>query len=192
MLSGMGFDNIYNLQGGIKAWQGMKATGPIVLNMNMIRGDETPAEMLVFAYGLEKGVQHFYEKMNEQSEDEDLKALFIKLTGIEQRHKKLLFEAWQKIAPTGADQASFDDEVASKSMEGGFDMDDFMKQNAPYLNTVQDVLDLAMMLETQGLDLYLRFADKSANRQTKEVLFGVADEEKAHLIALGRLLEEKI
>ncbi len=49
-----------------------------------------------------------------------------------------------------------------------------------------------MMLETQGLDLYLRFADKSTHAQTKQVLFKVAEEEKAHLAALGRLLEEKI
>ena len=192
MLSGMGFDNIYNLQGGINAWQGQKATGPVALNMDLIRGDETPSEMLVIAYGFEKGLQRFYEKMKEQSEDKNLKALFIKLADIEKRHKQVLFEESQKIAPTGADQASFDVEVVSKSMEGGFDMDDFMKQNALYLNTVQDVLDLAMMLETQGMDLYLRFADKSANPQTKEVLFRVAEEEKAHLTALGHLLEEKI
>jgi len=43
-----------------------------------------------------------------------------------------------------------------------------------------------------GMDLYLRFADKSSNPQTREVLFKVAEEEKAHLAALGRLLEKKI
>jgi len=49
-----------------------------------------------------------------------------------------------------------------------------------------------MMLETQALDLYLRFADKSTNAETKTILFKIAREEKAHLAALGRLLEETI
>ena len=48
-----------------------------------------------------------------------------------------------------------------------------------------------MMLETQALDLYLRFAEKSREEETKEVLFTLADEEKAHLKSLSRLFDEK-
>ena len=44
-----------------------------------------------------------------------------------------------------------------------------------------------MMLETQALDLYLRFAGKIESASTKEVLYRIADEEKSHLQALGRL-----
>lgn len=39
--------------------------------------------------------------------------------------------------------------------------------------------------------LYLRFAQRSKNAETKEVLFHLGDEEKAHLAALGRLLDER-
>jgi rubrerythrin len=77
-------------------------------------------------------------------------------------------------------------------LEGGFDMAEFMEQNEPNMKTVPDVIELAMMLETQALDLYLRFAHKSINAETKEVLFRIAQEEKSHLAALGNLLEEKI
>ena len=48
-----------------------------------------------------------------------------------------------------------------------------------------------MMLETQALDLYLRFARRCDNRPTQTILLAVADEEKVHLRRLGRLLEEK-
>jgi rubrerythrin len=48
-----------------------------------------------------------------------------------------------------------------------------------------------MMLETQALDLYLRFADKSSYSGSQRVLFKLADEEKAHLEALGQLIEIK-
>jgi rubrerythrin len=49
-----------------------------------------------------------------------------------------------------------------------------------------------MMIETQALDLYLRFAEKSTHNLTKTALFAIADEEKAHLGSLGNLLEKKI
>ncbi len=76
-------------------------------------------------------------------------------------------------------------------MEGGFDIEAFTQQNQPFLDTPHHVIDLAMMLETQALDLYLRFSQKTESADTKEVLFRLADEEKAHLDALGRWLDEK-
>ena len=46
MLSGFGFKEVYNLAGGIKAYQGQKAAGPQELNLDLVRGDETPAEII--------------------------------------------------------------------------------------------------------------------------------------------------
>ncbi len=60
-----------------------------------------------------------------------------------------------------------------------------MERNKSLLKTVRDVIDLAMMLETQALDLYLRFAEKDTNPKIKMVLLRIADEEKEHLSALG-------
>ena len=88
--------------------------------------------------------------------------------------------------------AVFEASIKPKMMEGGYDIDLFMKENEAYLNTTQDVLDLAMMLETQGFDLYLRFADKSTHSPTKEMLYKIAEEEKSHLASLGRMIDEKI
>ena len=77
-------------------------------------------------------------------------------------------------------------------LEGGFGLDDFMKENESFFGSVQGVLDLAMMLETQALDLYLRFAEKSTHERTQNALFSIADEEKAHLSSLGDLMDKKI
>ena len=191
MLSGLGFDQAYNLKGGIKAWQGHKATGPMELNLDLIKGDETPAEIVVFAYGLEKGLQTFYGKMMEKADDQELKELFRNLYNIEEKHKSKLFELKQRVDPGDIDQEAFESEIQPKVMEGGFDIDTFMEQNESYLHSVQEVLMLAMMLETQALDLYLRFSDKSTNDETKSILLEVSEEEKAHLSALGKLIQEK-
>jgi rhodanese-related sulfurtransferase/rubrerythrin len=192
LLSGLGFEEVYNLQGGFKAWQGRKAVGPQELNLELVRGDETPAEIIALAYGMEMGLGVFYRKMIEKLEDAELQALFSKLADIEALHKKRLFELLAEIDPPGKDVEIYEADIRPKILEGGFQLNDFMKKNESFLRSVGDVLDLAMMLETQTLDLYLRFADRSTDTLTKETLFTIADEEKAHLNSLGNLLEQKI
>ena len=191
LLSGLGFKEVYNLQGGIKSWKGRKAAGPQELNLELVRGDETAAEIIALAYGMEMGLGLFYRDMIEKSEDPDLRELLSKLADIETRHKQKLLDLLAEIDSPVKDANTYEADIRPKILEGGFQLNDFMKKNESFLRSVQDVLDLAMMLETQALDLYLRFADRSTNTLTKETLFTIADEEKAHLNSLGNLLERK-
>jgi rhodanese-related sulfurtransferase/rubrerythrin len=191
MLSGWGFKEVYNLAGGIKAYEGHKATGPVELNLDLVRGDETPAQIITLAYGMEKALQLFYETLKVQSPDKELQDLFGKLAQVEVRHEQRLFEVYGRVAPGGADLAAFESAIVPQTLEGGFSAEEFLAANQAHLQTAVQVLDLAMMLETQALDLYLRFAERSDQPQTREVLYTLAGEEKAHLASLGRLLEEK-
>ncbi len=191
MLSGWGFKEVYNLAGGIKAFQGHKATGPRELNLDLVRGDETPAEIIALAYGMEKALQLFYETLQQQTPDRELQDLFRKLAQVEVRHEQRLFETYGRVVPGGQDLAAFESSIVPKTLEGGFTTKEFLATNQAHLQTIPGVLDLAMMLETQALDLYLRFADRSDQPQTKEVLYALAGEEKEHLASLGLLLDEK-
>jgi sulfur-carrier protein adenylyltransferase/sulfurtransferase len=76
-------------------------------------------------------------------------------------------------------------------MEGGFTTPEFLEQNRPAMKTIPGVLDIAMMLETQALDLYMRYSQRIDDDNSKKVLYDIAEEEKAHLGSLGRLLEIK-
>jgi len=191
LLSGFGFKEVYNLEGGIKAWQGNKATGPVELNLDLIRGDETPSEIIKLAYGMEQGLQRFYKTMHSRTKDDELADFLWKMVDVEQIHKKTLFDLLAIVDSPEQDLESFETEVDSDIMEGGFDMTAFMEKNEPFLHTFSDVIDVAMMLETQALDLYLRFAEKSTMTPAKDVLFKIGKEERNHLASLGRLLEEK-
>lgn len=192
MLSGWGFKEVYNLAGGIKAYEGPKATGPKELNLSLVRGDETPAEIITLAYGMEKALQLFYDTLHRQAQDQELQALFGQLARVEIKHEERLFEAYRRVEPGAKDRESFEATIVPETLEGGFDAKEFMESNKSHLETAPQVLDLAMMLETQALDLYLRFADRCEQAQTKEVLFALAGEEKAHLASLGRFLDEKL
>ena len=191
MLSGWGFKEVYNLAGGIKAFSGPKATGPKELNLDLVTGDESPAAIIILAYGMEKALQLFYETLKQQSLDQELQELFGKLAQVEVRHEQRLFEVYGRVASGGADLATFESAIVPQTLEGGFSADEFLAANKSHLQTAPEVLDLAMMLETQALDLYLRFAGRCEQPQTKEVLYVLAGEEKAHLVSLGHLMEEK-
>jgi rhodanese-related sulfurtransferase/rubrerythrin len=190
LLSGLGFKEVYNLTGGIKAFQGRKAAGPRELNLDLVRGDETPAEIITLAYGMERALQLFYETLLARTGDQEMKGLFADLAQVEKRHQERLQEQYRHMVPAG--EASLAPAQGAEILEGGFKMQEFLEQNAAYLETVPQVLDLAMMVETQALDLYLRFAGRCSQDAAREVLFGIAEEEKMHLASLGRLLEAKL
>jgi len=174
------------------AWNGLKAEGPVELNLDMISGDETPAEIIRMAYGMEQSLGGFYRTAKSRTQDNELARLLEMLINIEDKHKQYLLKLHRSLEPSSiTDTGTFEAYVSSKVMEGGFDSDEFVKQNEKFLNDVPSLLDLSMMLETQALDLYLRFADKSDNQETKDVLYRIGDEEKGHLAALGNLRDKK-
>ena len=191
LLSGRGFQEVYNLAGGIKGFRGAKATGPQELNLDLVRGDESPRDMLKLAFGLERALGIFYDRCREAAQDDDLRDLFAKLGRIELVHKQKVFERYAALTPGAPDMDAFESGMTADIMEGGFHLKEFMAANEPWLKTVGQVLELGMMLETQALDLYLRFAEKSQDGETRQVLFTLADEEKMHLKTLARLLDEK-
>jgi rubrerythrin len=189
-LSGQGFQEIYNLKGGIKAWQGLKAFGPVELNLDLIRGDESPLEIISLAYGMEEALRRFYVFFKDRASDEELRNLFATLTSVEERHKESLRKLYLDLPGSSPEPQTWEEKTQAEVLEGGFRFADFIRENEPLLKSPGDVLETALMLETQALDLYLRVAAKVGEGGTKNILFRLGDEEKAHLAALGRLLDE--
>jgi len=191
MLSGYGFDKIYNLSGGIQAWNGLVAEGPVGLNLELIRGDERPAEIVRLAYGMEASVGHFYRAVKSSTPDAELAGRLDKLATVEDRHKAALAEYLTKLGDPEITADSLEAAAGASVMEGGFSGEELLEKNRAILDSVPHMLDLAMMLETQALDLYRRFAEKSRNEETKKLLYTIAEEEKKHLEALGQLRDER-
>ena len=95
------------------------------------------------------------------------------------------------LGPTVTDMEAFEGDIVSDVMEGGFTTEEFLEKNTGSMKTVPDVLNMAMMLETQAMDLYMRYSDKAKDEKSKTVLHNIAEEEKIHLKALGNLMEER-
>jgi rubrerythrin len=159
--------------------------------MALLRGDESPVEIIILAYGMEDGLGSFYRAMASKTNDQEVSAMFGKLAGIEDRHKEKLFKLHMELDPSVPDAETFDTKVVAKVMEGGLTTEEFLAENRQAMETLLDVLNIAMMIETQALDLYLRYSQKIKDEKGKTVLYDIAEEEKAHLAALGRLVEAR-
>jgi len=177
---------VYSLAGGIKAWEGNKAAGPEEAGLELFTGNEEFADGVSLAYAMEDGLQQFYSTLADEAALGELKKLYQRLARFEVKHKARLEEEYQARLKGGASQ-KLAETTSSGVMEGGRNIADFLRQIQGDLNNMTDVLELAMMLETQALDLYSRMAQKSSVGSTRDLFLRLADEEKMHL---GFLAEE--
>ncbi len=160
------------------------------MGMLLLKGDERPQDIIYLAYGLEAGLEKFYEAAAKLAIAAEVADVLSKLAEIEVRHKQKLFDLYQSINPGATTLASFESTVNTELMEGGLNPDRLLQQSMPTFKTASDVLNFAMMLEAQGMDLYMRYAEKSQDPRVREILFTMADDEKAHLKSLGNLFEK--
>jgi len=60
----------------------------------------------------------------------------------------------------------------------------------PESDTLEGVIELAMSIETQALDLYSRASDRAKDEKSRLALTKIADEERTHLAQLGKLMNK--
>ncbi|HIJ89639.1 MAG: rhodanese-like domain-containing protein [Desulfobulbaceae bacterium] len=184
LLAGKDFASVYNMTGGIKAWEGPQAKGPEEVGLEFFTGQEEYEDGVSLAYAMENGLQEFYRAMAGRVEGEEERQLYLRLVGFEDKHKaRLLAEFRQaqgiEVMPGKGESGS------SGPMEGGGKVEDFIARVDAHLQTKQDILVLAMALETQAVDLYSRLGQKSKKKETKALFLRLADEEKLHLSYLA-------
>jgi sulfur-carrier protein adenylyltransferase/sulfurtransferase len=192
MMAGKGFDTLYNMSGGIKAWTSNTAFGPEDMGLELFSGTESVAEVIVVAYSLEDGLRDFYLTMDDKTGNPDVKALFQKLAAIEVKHKERLFKAY--LEATGETQSvqEFESGIVASTVEGGLTTKEYVDRFQPDFESEIDIISLAMSIEAQALDLYERAADNTGDENSKAVLKQIAGEELAHLSRLGELMDEVV
>ncbi len=181
LLSGQGFSTVFNMSGGIKAWKGRRAEGPESDGMGLFHPDMDFADAISLAYAMEDGLQIFYQHLAHETTDAPRKKLFKLLAGFENHHKVRLREEYRRERGKEAEIRMNNSEI----MEGGLNIDDFIKGLPSPLQSLSEILDLSMGLETQALDLYSRMALKSNEPEAAEFFQRMAVEEQNHLALLA-------
>ena len=190
MLSGKGYQTVYNLKGGYKAWNGEPAAGPQTSGLELFSGSESLEDLIVTAYGLEHGLQELYETMQTRVDNDEVRRLFERLARIEQVHKERIFDEYKKLNPDVADRAGFEQDIVVQALEGGMTTEEVVGRMQPVQESLQGILDLAMSVEAQALDLYQRAADSQPDEDGRLFLEQLVDEERSHLAQLGKLMDQ--
>ena len=191
MLAGKGFKEVFNLTGGIKAWNSGKAIGNEELGLTLFSGKESPEETLIVAYSLEEGLREFYLSLAPKVKNEDARRLFEKLSNIEVKHQDRIFDEYIKISGASMDRAEFGENLVFTAMEGGLTTEEYLDLYQPDLEIEEEIISLAMAIEAQALDLYQRGAEQARTEKSKSVLMQIAAEERMHLEQLGKLFERR-
>ncbi len=182
MLAGQGFSQVLNLSGGIKAWNGWTGFGLYDEGLEIFEDMDSIEKVLDIAYGMESALQEYYSDMAGKVGNQDAAKLFKMLADIETKHKANVAENMEKIAgkqpPTETDG----------SLEGGRPTEDYVNRLALDLEQPQDVVEFAMAIEAQALDLYGRAANNEKG-PIRDFLLKMAEEEKGHLKSLGKLMD---
>ncbi|KAB1443433.1 rhodanese-like domain-containing protein [Pseudodesulfovibrio senegalensis] len=186
LLAGVGYSRIVNMLGGMSAWEGHVAFGPMDLGLGVFSGQEAPVAIVVKAHAMEKVLQDFYILQAAQAKDAGEKAAYEELAGFEEKHMSVLETLHSRFGGAQAELIASDEKGLG---EGGVVIEDFLNEHAGAFEGPQGVLQLAMMMEAQACDYYQRCM-RQMTREDARDLFGVlAREELAHLKLLGRRMD---
>jgi rubrerythrin len=186
MLSNRGMDAT-SMNEGIDAWDGLRSTAQVGQGMYLLEGNETAAEIVALAYGLEEGSRGFYRELAGRSDLPEVRGLFETLHDAEIRHEDRLWERYRSLPGSFADRRAFEEQVVPRALEGGMAPDRLLAGIPGTGRGYAESLDLAMALETDALDLYLRMAAAFDKPDIRAIFLDLAEEERLHLEKLGAL-----
>lgn len=180
-----GFKEVYDIGENIRDWMGLQLEGEYECDLNLIRSDMEFTDAFTLSYAMEEGLQRFYLALEEEEPNADFKKVYRKLAGFEDLHKAQLQKYFSE--STGQE---FDVEAAlayqGDVIEGGEANRKSPLDIVRKMKDKRDIYGLALAIEAQSFDLYVRLASKSENDANRELLMKLADEEKVHMSFISR------
>jgi rubrerythrin len=178
------------MEGGIRAWEGLIAEGPPEAGMAYFAETAEPEELIGLAWVLEEGSRRFYSELSGMLEDKEGAALFHDLTAAEEHHKASLKGLLRKFAGEEVPVSLASPDEAGDIMEGGMRISRAIQWVEG--KSLGMILELAMSLEANAYDLYIKMYRKIEDIHSRSVFELLAGQEKLHLGKLGALLERKV
>ena len=193
MLNGAGLEDVYNMEGGILAYNGLTAVGPPEAGVFCFPENMQPEELIAMAWYIEDGSQRFIQQIIKMEQDPESSELFAHLAEHKVSHKDSLVNLYKKI--TGADAVDgFPESVLpqppAEVMAGCVSVPEALDWARDKLGA--DILELMMSLEANTWDLYLKLGRKVPSEQARSVFIELSEQEKQHLDDIATALEKTI
>lgn len=191
VLAREGFKEVYSMEGGILAWNGLRATGAPDAGMAYFEPTKKPEELIALAWMLEEGSCKFYEEMGIKEKSPGAVALFQKLWGDEEKHKSSLFKIYQRLSGRDSDpgfpRSLVSLERGDDYLEGGIGLKKALEWSRG--KDSKDILEFSISLEVNAIDLYIKMERRVEGKEAKEVFLALSNQERIHLKRLSAALE---
>ena len=185
MLATAGFKEVYSMEGGLRAWDGLAATGEPDAGTARFPEKASVAELIDLAWSLEEGNRKFYTELQALLIDREAVELFQNLVLAEEHHQSALADLRLKLTNRAAGAG-----IPEDVMEGGMSISAALDWVSG--KKLAEVLDLAIALETNSYDLYIKMGQRGFDLKSKELFSLLAAAEKEHLGRLAGLLDRKL
>ncbi len=178
----VGEGQIYNLKGGIHAWDGGTVDDlPQVQLFNRL----SDVEMLETAMNLEKGAMRFYTHIGEKHAGRAWVDKFEHLARAETAHAKSVYRFWQqKEAGPETFEVLFD-RLPGEILEGGLPLAKAIEALDSLKNqSCMRLFELALKIEYTAYDLYRTLANQTSVSDPGQAFLALAQAEKGHMRTL--------
>jgi rhodanese-related sulfurtransferase/rubrerythrin len=178
---------IYNVSGGILAWQGKRLPDFPRLHHFDAAGDVLT--ILQKALELEKGTGIFYTVCAGLLEDKDISAKARALADFETVHAKVIYRCMKRLKPDLEEFEKMFERASGEIMEGGLSVHDAVKglaamEEEPCINFAE----MALEIEFTAYDLYRNLATKAEDRESVGTLLMLSEQEKGHIRIVANIL----
>ena len=187
--SAVALKKIYNLMGGIMAWNGKTlADSPRV---KLFDGIEAPAELLMKAMDLEKGALRFYAHVIERYAGQPFVHIITPLVKAERIHAQSIYRCWEKITESPRPFDELFEDLEGDILEGGEGLESVIKR----FETMEDnpclgLIELALEIEYSAYDLYRTMADQTEDDTARRAFLAIAQVEKSHMHLLANAADQ--
>ncbi|HDP80737.1 MAG TPA: hypothetical protein ENN21_07835 [Spirochaetes bacterium] len=194
ILMNEGFTRVYSMDGGIRAWDGFTAGGPPEFGMILFSSAVSTADHIAVSWVLEEGTRRFYEILAETVSDSSVASVYRMLSAVEQKHKDMLADAYRRLETAERSNHSW----AALPFPPPLDDSEALLENIIHVSEavqwcagrpLSDVLEYAMAMEAQLMDLYTRISHTRADSELSNFFLSMAAEEKFHYTKFAKLRE---
>ena len=187
MLLEGGFSQVHSMEGGIQAWNGVMAGGVYDAGLAYFSRASRAEELISLSFALEEGNRVFYERISQDLKEEEAASIFRSMGQAEERHKETLRELHARVSGKGGDPAHLEGMEAGGFLEGGAPLKETLEWAKG--KTLEEILDLAIAMEANALDRYIKMGRTVADERSREVFLALSREEQKHLEQMTSLLD---
>lgn len=199
LLCGMGFKDVYTMDGGMLNWDYEALTGLPEGKPELFVEKGEVGDVLMIALKLEKGSQEFYVRVAEKVKFQKTIETFQMLAQIEEKHMERIYDRYEEVL--GKDKLPafnlLKQELSLEYMEGGIEINKaLLRIEGREFRDEMEALEVALEKEYVSYDFYKRVAGMMADADTRALLHELAWEERKHinslLIEIRKLVKEEL